>query len=124
VLTIYDAEMYRPTATYARRWRRSDKQLQTTAACKPGSLFQREQTSLPGGSRAEYVFVVWCVLPLRKAANSVVALGPQYMPVRILRKSAAGTSFNVPPKNADLGVRLARHGYRTQILDLWEEANS
>ena len=48
-----------------------------------------------------------------------------HMPTRVWREIGGWDEFNVT-EDADLGVRLARHGYRTMILDsiTLEEANS
>ena len=67
------------------------------------------------------------VLPAVEASRCVVPLGgtSNHMPTAVWREIGGWDEFNVT-EDADLGVRLASKGYRTQILDstTLEEANS
>jgi len=67
------------------------------------------------------------VLPAVEEARCVVPLGgtSNHMPTAVWRAIGGWDEFNVT-EDADLGVRLARHGFRTLILDstTLEEANS
>jgi glycosyltransferase XagB len=128
MVTIYDAEDV-PDPLQLRKavvaFRRAPKNI----GCIQARLgyFNEKQNLLTRWFGLEYDQWFNLVLPTVEAANCVVPLGgtSNHMPVSVWRSIGGWDEFNVT-EDADLGVRLARHGYRTLILDsiTLEEANS
>ncbi|MDZ7881449.1 MAG: glycosyltransferase family 2 protein [Mycobacterium sp.] len=90
-------------------------------------FFNETQNLLTRWFAFEYDQWFGVILPAVEAARGVVPLGgtSNHIPSRIWHEVGGWDEFNVT-EDADLGVRLARHGYRTQLLDsiTLEEANS
>jgi glycosyltransferase XagB len=128
LVTIYDAEDI-PDPLQLRKavvaFRLAPKDI-GCLQCRLG-YFNESQNLLTRWFALEYATWFSVVLPAAEASGSVVPLGGTsgHMPTRIWREVGGWDEFNVT-EDADLGVRLARHGYRTQILDslTLEEANS
>jgi cellulose synthase/poly-beta-1,6-N-acetylglucosamine synthase-like glycosyltransferase len=89
--------------------------------------FNEEQNLLTRWFAMEYAQWFSVVLPAMERAGCVVPLGgtSNHISTRVWREIGGWDEFNVT-EDADLGARLATHGYRTQILDsvTLEEANS
>jgi cellulose synthase/poly-beta-1,6-N-acetylglucosamine synthase-like glycosyltransferase len=75
----------------------------------------------------EYSTLFDLMLPGLTAVGAPVPLGgtSNHFPTELLRRLGAWDAFNVT-EDADLGIRLARRGYRTELIDstTFEEANS
>lgn len=127
-VTIYDAEDI-PDPLQLRKAVAAFRILPANIGCLQGRLgyFNETQNLLTRWFSLEYAMWFGLVLPAVQASGCVVPLGGTsgHMPVRVWREVGGWDEFNVT-EDADLGVRLARHGYRTQILDslTLEEANS
>ena len=128
MITIYDAEDI-PDPLQLRRavvafWRAPDD-----VGCLQARLgyFNESQNLLTRWFSMEYDQWFGAVLPAVEQARCVVPLGgtSNHMPVQVWLDIGGWDEHNVT-EDADLGVRLARHGYRTLILDslTLEEANS
>jgi cellulose synthase/poly-beta-1,6-N-acetylglucosamine synthase-like glycosyltransferase len=128
LLTIYDAEDI-PDPLQLRKAVVALRRAPSDIGCLQSRLgyFNENQNLLTRWFSLEYATWFSLVLPAAEASRSVVPLGGTsgHMPVRIWREVGGWDEFNVT-EDADLGVRLARHGYRTLILDslTLEEANS
>lgn len=127
-MTIYDAEDV-PDPLQLRRAVVAYRRLPADIGCLQARLgyFNERQNLLTRWFSLEYDQWFGVVLPAVEAARCVVPLGgtSNHLPTRVWREVGGWDEFNVT-EDADLGVRLARHGYRTQILDsvTLEEANS
>ena len=127
-VTIYDAEDI-PDPLQLRRAIVGFARAPDNIGCLQGRLgyFNENQNLLTRWFSLEYDQWFGVVLPAVERARCVVPLGgtSNHMPVRVWREVGGWDQFNVT-EDADLGARLARHGYRTQILDsvTLEEANS
>ncbi|KUI23687.1 glycosyltransferase [Mycobacterium sp. GA-2829] len=127
-LTIYDAEDI-PDPLQLRRAVAAFRRVPDGIGCLQARLgyFNESQNLLTRFFSLEYDQWFGVVLPAVENARCVVPLGgtSNHMPVRVWREIGGWDEFNVT-EDADLGVRLARHGYRTLILDsiTLEEANS
>jgi len=127
LVTIYDAEDI-PDPLQLRRavvaFRRTPN-----VGCLQARLayFNERQNLLTRWFSLEYDQWFGVVLPAVEELRCVVPLGgtSNHMPTRVWREIGGWDEFNVT-EDADIGVRLARHGYRTLILDsiTLEEANS
>jgi cellulose synthase/poly-beta-1,6-N-acetylglucosamine synthase-like glycosyltransferase len=126
-LTIYDAEdepeplqLRRAVALFARH---------PELACIQAKLafHNSSQNLLTGWFAAEYGLWFGYLLPGLAKTGSPVPLGGTSNHIRadVLRAVGGWDPFNVT-EDADLGVRLARRGHRTGVLDstTFEEANS
>lgn len=128
LITIYDAEDI-PDPLQLRRAVVAFRSAPADVGCIQGRLgyFNERQNLLTRWFALEYDQWFGVVLPAVEKARCVVPLGgtSNHMPARIWRDIGGWDEFNVT-EDADLGVRLARHGYRTMILDsvTLEEANS
>ena len=128
LLTIYDAEDI-PDPLQLRRAAAAFRQLPADIGCLQARLgyFNERQNLLTRFFSLEYDQWFGVVLPAVEQARCVVPLGgtSNHMRVSVWREIGGWDEFNVT-EDADLGVRLARHGYRTLILDsiTLEEANS
>ena len=65
----------------------------------------------------EYLFLFDGLLPAFERLDMPMPLGgtSNHFPIRVLRKLGGWDSYNVT-EDADLGMRLARHGYRARVL--------
>lgn len=128
MMTIYDAEDL-PDPLQLRRAVAAFRSLPSEIGCLQARLgyFNERQNLLTRWFSLEYDQWFGIILPAVEEAGCVVPLGgtSNHMPTRIWREVGGWDEFNVT-EDADLGVRLARHGYRTLILDsiTLEEANS
>lgn len=128
LMTIYDAEDI-PDPLQLRRAVAAFRQLPTDVGCLQGRLcfYNEEQNLLTRWFSLEYEQWFGLILPAVEASRCVVPLGgtSNHMPANVWRETGGWDEFNVT-EDADLGVRLARHGYRTMILDsqTLEEATS
>lgn len=128
MLTIYDAEDI-PEPLQLRRaivaFRRSPKDI----GCLQARLyyFNETQNLLTRWFAMEYDQWFGAILPAVEQARCVVPLGGTscHLRAQVWRDIGGWDEYNVT-EDADLGVRLDRHGYRTLILDsvTLEEANS
>ena len=127
-MTIYDAEDI-PDPLQLRRAVVAFQRAPANIGCLQGRLgyFNERQNLLTRWFTLEYDQWFGVVLPSIERLKSVVPLGgtSNHIRTQIWRDVGGWDQFNVT-EDADLGVRLARHGYRTQILDsvTLEEANS
>jgi len=127
-VTIYDAEDI-PDPLQLRRAVVAFRRTSADIGCLQARLayFNERQNLLTRWFSLEYDQWFGVVLPAVEELRCVVPLGgtSNHMPVRVWREIGGWDEFNVT-EDADIGVRLARHGYRTLILDsiTLEEANS
>lgn len=128
MVTIYDAEDI-PDPLQLRRAVAAFRRLPSEIGCLQARLgyFNERQNLLTRWFSLEYDQWFGVILPAVEKAGCVVPLGgtSNHMSTRTWREVGGWDEFNVT-EDADLGVRLARHGYRTLILDsiTLEEANS
>lgn len=128
MMTIYDAEDI-PEPLQLRRAVVALRRASSDVGCVQSRLgyFNEKQNLLTRWFALEYDQWFGVVLPAVQDARCVVPLGgtSNHMPTRVWREVGGWDEFNVT-EDADLGVRLARYGYRTIILDsvTLEEANS
>ncbi len=119
LMTIYDAEDL-PDPLQLRRAVAAFRRLPTDVGCLQGrlSFYNERQNLLTRWFSLEYSQWFGLILPAVEAAHCVVPLGgtSNHMPTAIWREVGGWDEFNVT-EDADLGVRLARSGYRTMILD-------
>jgi len=119
LLTIYDAEDI-PQADQlqkaARRFAAEPREL----ACLQAQLtfYNREENWLTRQFTAEYATLFGVLLPVLANHNLPLLLGgtSNHFRMEVLRRVGAWDAFNVT-EDADLGVRLARLGYATGVLD-------
>jgi cellulose synthase/poly-beta-1,6-N-acetylglucosamine synthase-like glycosyltransferase len=127
-MTIYDAEDV-PDPLQLRKAVAAFERLPFDIGCLQGRLgyFNETQNLLTRWFSLEYDQWFGVVLPAVQESGCVVPLGgtSNHMRTSVWREVGGWDEFNVT-EDADLGVRLARHGYRTKILDsvTLEEANS
>lgn len=128
LMTIYDAEDI-PDPLQLRKAVAAFGRVPSEVGCLQSRLsyFNGTQNLLTRWFTLEYDEWFDVVLPAVGASGCVVLLGGTSNHIRtdIWRRVGGWDEFNVT-EDADLGVRLARHGYRTLILDsvTLEEANS
>ena len=128
LITIYDAEDV-PDPLQLRRAAALFRRLPADVGCLQARLgyFNERQNLLTRFFSLEYDQWFGVVLPAVQRSGCVVPLGgtSNHMRAAVWREIGGWDEFNVT-EDADLGVRLARHGYRTLILDsvTLEEANS
>ena len=128
MVTIYDAEDI-PDPLQLRRAVAAFRRVPAEIGCLQARLayFNERQNLLTRWFSLEYDQWFGVVLPAVQELRGVVPLGgtSNHMRTRVWREIGGWDEFNVT-EDADLGVRLARHGYRTLILDsvTLEEANS
>jgi glycosyltransferase XagB len=128
LITIYDAEDI-PDPLQLRRAVAAFASVGDDIGCLQARLgyFNERQNLLTRFFSLEYDQWFGLVLPAVQRSGGVVPLGgtSNHMRARVWREMGGWDEFNVT-EDADLGVRLARHGYRTLILDsiTLEEANS
>ncbi|NMP20873.1 glycosyltransferase family 2 protein [Sulfobacillus harzensis] len=91
------------------------------------SYYNQTQNILTRWFTSEYAMWFDQLLPALFARNLPIPLGgtSNHFRVSVLKEIGAWDPFNVT-EDADLGIRLARLGYRTVVMDstTWEEANS
>lgn len=127
LITLYDAEDI-PDQLQLRRAAVAFRRAPADVGCLQARLgyFNERQNLLTRWFSMEYDQWFGAVLPAVQHAGCVVPLGGTscHLPVRVWREVGGWDEHNVT-EDADLGVRLARYGYRTQILDsiTLEEAN-
>lgn len=128
LMTIYDAEDI-PDPLQLRRAVAAFQRTPADVGCLQARLgyFNERQNLLTRFFSLEYDQWFGVVLPAVESARCVVPLGgtSNHMRTAVWREIGGWDEYNVT-EDADLGVRLARCGYRTQILDsvTLEEANS
>nr|WP_307787878.1 glycosyltransferase [Mycolicibacterium sp. S2-37] len=128
MVTIYDAEDI-PDPLQLRRAVVAFRRLTPEVGCLQAKLgyFNERQNLLTRWFSLEYDQWFGVVLPAVEESRCVVPLGgtSNHMPTHVWRAIGGWDEYNVT-EDADLGVRLARYGYRTLILDslTLEEANS
>jgi len=128
MVTIYDAEDI-PDPLQLRRSVAAFRRVPRDIGCLQAKLgyFNEQQNLLTRWFSLEYDQWFGVVLPAVEATGCVVPLGgtSNHMRSHIWREIGGWDEYNVT-EDADLGVRLARYGYRTLILDsiTLEEANS
>ena len=108
---------------------RLDAAGKSSTACLQAKLnyFNAHQNALTRFFTLEYTNWFDLFLPGLHAVRTPIPLGgtSNHFRVDVLQKLGGWDPFNVT-EDCDLGIRLARHGYSTEILDstTWEEANS
>ncbi|MGY4710831.1 glycosyltransferase family 2 protein [Mycolicibacterium sp. CBM1] len=128
MVTIYDAEDI-PDPLQLRRAVVAFRRLPADVGCLQARLgyFNESQNLLTRWFSMEYDQWFGAVLPAVENSRCVVPLGgtSNHMRTRTWHDVGGWDEHNVT-EDADLGVRLARNGYRTMILDsiTLEEANS
>jgi len=128
MVTIYDAEDI-PDPLQLRRAVVALRRAPVGVACLQARLcyFNERQNLLTRWFTLEYDQWFAAILPAVAHARGVVPLGGTscHLTTRVWREVGGWDAYNVT-EDADLGVRLARYGYRTMILDsiTLEEANS
>jgi glycosyltransferase XagB len=128
LVTIYDAED-RPDPFQLRRAAVAFRRLPPDVACLQARLHYHNlgENFITRSFGAEYLAWFSRLLPALAALGGPVPLGGTSMHVRrdVLEAVGAWDAHNVT-EDADLGVRLQRLGYRTEVLDsiTLEEANS
>jgi glycosyltransferase XagB len=128
LVTIYDAED-RPEPLQLRRAAVALRRLGPEVACLQARLHYHNiaENYITRSFSAEYATWFACMLPALAAMGAPIPLGGTSLHVRrgALEAVGAWDPHNVT-EDADLGVRLHRLGYRTEVLDsvTLEEANS
>ncbi len=127
-VTIYDAED-RPEPLQLRRAVAAFRSVDAGVACLQAKLayYNADQNLITKWFAAEYAMWFGQLLPGLVAGHAPVPLGGTSNHFRrdVLMKVGGWDPYNVT-EDADLGIRLHRAGYRTQVLDsvTLEEANS
>jgi glycosyltransferase XagB len=128
LVTVYDAED-KPEPLQLRRAVAAFRRLGPEVGCLQAMLsyHNTRQNLLTRWFSAEYTTWFASVLPALAALRTPIPLGGTSMHLRraTLEQVGGWDPHNVT-EDADLGIRLARMGYRTEILDseTMEEANS
>ncbi|HVX19746.1 MAG TPA: glycosyltransferase [Acidimicrobiales bacterium] len=128
LVTIYDAEDV-PDPLQLRRAVAAFRRLPPDVACIQARLSYHNlrQNLLTGWFASEYDQWFGFTLPGLMKTRSPIPLGgtSNHLHTALLRQLGGWDPFNVT-EDADLGIRLARAGYRTAVLDsvTLEEANS
>lgn len=128
IVTIFDAEDV-PEPLQLRRVVAAFRQLPDDMACVQAKLVYHNghQNLLTAWFTAEYALWFGYLLPGMMVSTSPIPLGGTSNHLRrdILRQIGAWDPFNVT-EDADLGLRIASHGYHTAVIDSYtlEEANS
>jgi cellulose synthase/poly-beta-1,6-N-acetylglucosamine synthase-like glycosyltransferase len=127
-VVIYDAED-RPDPDQLKKVVAAFRRVPRDVACVQAKLgyWNRDQNALTRWFTAEYAQLFDLLLPALEATRAPLPLGGTSNHFRIdaLLQLDGWDPFNVT-EDADLGIRLARAGYRTAIVDstTYEEANS
>ncbi|HEY4024883.1 MAG TPA: glycosyltransferase [Candidatus Dormibacteraeota bacterium] len=128
LVTVYDAED-QPEPLQLRRAAVAFRRLGREVACLQARLeyHNASENYVTRSFAAEYATWFACMLPALAAMGGPIPLGGTSMHIRrpALETAGAWDPHNVT-EDADLGVRLHRLGYRTEVLDsiTLEEANS
>ncbi|MFV8053746.1 glycosyltransferase [Mycobacterium sp. 48b] len=128
IVTIFDAEDL-PEPLQLRRVVAAFRDLPDDVACVQAKLVYHNghQNLLTAWFTAEYALWFGYLLPGMMVSTSPIPLGGTSNHLRrdILRRIGAWDPFNVT-EDADLGLRIASHGYHTAVIDSYtlEEANS
>jgi cellulose synthase/poly-beta-1,6-N-acetylglucosamine synthase-like glycosyltransferase len=127
-IVIYDAEDV-PESTQLKKAVLAFEQLDPSVVCVQAKLnfYNPNQNLLTRLFTAEYSLWFDLILPGLQACNCPIPLGgtSNHFRTSVLRALGGWDAFNVT-EDCDLGVRLAKRGYLTAILDstTLEEANS
>jgi cellulose synthase/poly-beta-1,6-N-acetylglucosamine synthase-like glycosyltransferase len=125
---IYDAED-QPDRDQLKKAIHVFRELGPQIGCVQGKLnyFNQRQNLLTRWFTAEYSMWFDFYLPGLDATNAPIPLGgtSNHFPTQLLRDLGGWDAFNMT-EDADLGLRLARLGYSTAVVDstTWEEATS
>ncbi len=128
IVTIYDAEDL-PEPLQLRRVVAAFGRLPDNVVCVQAKLVYHNghQNLLTAWFTAEYGLWFGYLLPGMMGSTSPIPLGGTSNHLRrdVLEDIGAWDPFNVT-EDADLGLRIAAHGYRTAVIDSYtlEEANS
>lgn len=128
LLTIYDAEDV-PEPNQLRDVAREFLRADNTLACLQAQLtaYNPNENWLTRQFTAEYATLFGLILPALAARRLPLTLGgtSNHFRTHILRKIGGWDSHNVT-EDADLGLRLARLGFRTGVVQslTYEEANT
>lgn len=128
IVTVYDAEDT-PDPLQLRRVVAAFRRLDLSVVCLQARLSYRNarQNLLTSWFTIEYDVWFKLMLPGIMTMRAPVPLGgtSNHFKIRYLRQLGAWAPYNVT-EDADLGVRIAAHGYKTAVLDseTGEEANS
>lgn len=128
IVTIFDAEDL-PEPLQLRRVVAAFRDLPDDVACVQAKLVYHNghQNLLTAWFTAEYALWFGYLLPGMMVSTSPIPLGGTSNHLRrdILQRIGAWDPFNVT-EDADLGLRIASHGYHTAVIDSYtlEEANS
>jgi cellulose synthase/poly-beta-1,6-N-acetylglucosamine synthase-like glycosyltransferase len=128
LLTIYDAEDV-PEANQLRKVAREFLNADEKLACLQAHLtpYNPDENWLTRQFTVEYATLFGLILPALAARNLPLALGgtSNHFRTHILRKIGGWDPHNVT-EDADLGLRLARLGFRTSVVEslTYEEANT
>jgi cellulose synthase/poly-beta-1,6-N-acetylglucosamine synthase-like glycosyltransferase len=127
-VVIYDAEDI-PEPDQLKKALIAFRRQPDTTVCVQAKLnyFNARQNLLTRFFTAEYSMWFDLFLPGLSAVGSPIPLGgtSNHFQLAALRRLGAWDAFNVA-EDADLGMRIARYGFATAIVDstTWEEANS
>jgi cellulose synthase/poly-beta-1,6-N-acetylglucosamine synthase-like glycosyltransferase len=128
IVTIYDAED-QPEPLQLRRVVAAFLRLDPAVACLQAKLsyYNARQNLLTSWFAIEYAMWFSFLLPGLVAQRGPLPLGgtSNHFRGKVLRSVGGWDPYNVT-EDADLGIRLARRGYQTRVLDsaTYEEANS
>jgi cellulose synthase/poly-beta-1,6-N-acetylglucosamine synthase-like glycosyltransferase len=128
LLTIYDAEDV-PDPNQLRDVAREFQRADETLACLQAQLitYNSNENWLTRQFTAEYATLFGLILPALAARGLPLTLGgtSNHFRTRILRKIGGWDAHNVT-EDADLGLRLARLGFRAGVVQslTYEEANT
>lgn len=128
LLVIYDAEDI-PERDQLRKAACAFRKAPAQVACLQAKLnyFNPRQNLLTRWFTAEYSVWFDLFLPGLTSSGAPIPLGgtSNHFRVAPLKELGGWDPFNVT-EDADLGIRLHKHGYRTAMIDstTWEEANS
>lgn len=127
-LVIYDAEDV-PEIDQLKKAVISFRKVNKQIICIQAKLnfYNPKQNLLTRIFTAEYSLWFDLVLPGLQSLNAPIPLGgtSNHFKTRVLREVSGWDAFNVT-EDCDLGIRLAKRGYRTAIVEstTYEEANS
>ena len=128
LVVIFDAED-RPEPDQLRRAAAAFRQAPADVACFQAQLafWNRTTNLLTRFCTAEFCAIFTMISPCLEHLRAPIPLGgtSNHLPVDLLKELGGWDPYNVA-EDADLGIRLARAGYRTQLLasTTYEEANS
>lgn len=127
-VVIYDAED-QPDPDQLKKVFLTFRQCPDEYACIQAKLnyFNSDQNMLTRWFTQEYSMWFELLLPGIMQLNVPIPLGgtSNHFKMSVLKELGAWDPYNVT-EDADLGIRLYKHGYKTAIVDsrTWEEANS